>query len=863
MDSKAIGADVKKVLLSKISLGKSFGVDKELQQTAKNFLSLGKISHDLNVTNQNIIRLVKAFGIEAREKEDAHFLKQDQREINFKVRQDKYIDSKVKKQDSDDGGGPKGGLVRQAFRKKVTQFIRDIKAKVLKKLRHDKTFKEIYRAYNKYKKLITEFLKKIDFRKILNDWFKEKAKNLGKFLVEKGKIVLKAIGNGLKKLIPKLGGKALAKFSARAATIAAAGAGTLGIGSLIVTIGFILWDAVDGAIEEMTRTDREGNWFVGAVSGIFSGLTFGLIDTKDIADQIYIFTDWLGSLWIKIKDVLTKSFDFVNKTLTDFIEPYLKSLGKTFDMKSKQAEYDKQVDEEQIRIEKEKKAAEEAERKEAEYITNLANENRKKVELKKQLVKDIEHLNSEEEKIKKVIEYYEKINAIKQKIAGSTQQFLNEKVLPILPKRVRDAVAAPAPAAKTEKPEQPNAVPKSFGAVVNPYASQTPRPEQPSAIPKSFGNVVNPYEGQESHPAPKPPEPVPVKPKEGTPEWFAINDTNINSWVNAVYQKKEKLEAVPKVYLPYVNKRLSVLNKEVPKEAPTTPTIKQEPVPTAPAKTGEWEEGSSSKGKVADAKAWINSLWQGTVAAAKKMDVPPLALLGQWAIESSWGTKITGDYNYFGIKSFGKGPQRLVDTTEANLTKAQIQFYKDKGWFIKDLGGGKVRVKDLFKSFSSPEDAISGYVDFLTNNARYKGVFGSKTPEEFGTKLKNAGYATDTTYAEKIVSMVNSVKKRLSNDQVALIDKPDTGTKNVSKAVGGQDTDILSNAFTVVEPETGKKMIYDSKEMFLGHRQQMKPTEYDVTNITEVGNINILKFKNVPQQKEVQAANLLLNRVTC
>ena len=88
---------------------------------------------------------------------------------------------------------------------------------------------------------------------------------------------------------------------------------------MIVTIGFILYDAVTGAIEEMTRTDREGNWFVGALAGVFSGITFGLIETRDIADQLYIFTDWLSGIWSKLRDIVWQSFDFVGKKITDFI----------------------------------------------------------------------------------------------------------------------------------------------------------------------------------------------------------------------------------------------------------------------------------------------------------------------------------------------------------------------------------------------------------------------------------------------------------------------------------------------------------------------------------------------------------------
>mgnify|MGYP000979423350 CR=1 FL=1 len=58
-------------------------------------------------------------------------------------------------------------------------------------------------------------------------------------------------------------------------------------------------------------------------------------------------------------------------------------------------------------------------------------------------------------------------------------------------------------------------------------------------------------------------------------------------------------------------------------------------------------------------------------------------------------------------------------------------------------------------------------------------------------------------------------------------------------------------------------MIYDSKEIFLGHRNQKKPKEYDMTNITEVQNTNVVKFKHTEKEKEISVTDLLLSRVTC
>ena len=117
--------------------------------------------------------------------------------------------------------------------------------------------------------------------------------------------------------------------------------------------------------------------------------------------------------------------------------------------------------------------------------------------------------------------------------------------------------------------------------------------------------------------------------------------------------------------------------------------------------------------------------------------------------------------------------------------------------------------------------------------------------------------------ADKINKIFNTNETTKSQLLAAEKKEAKEGNLKYLEGVGGQDTDILSNAFTVVEAETGKKMIYDSKEIFLGHRNQKKPTDYDVINITEVDNTNILKIKNVKQEKQTSVTDLLLSRVTC
>jgi len=65
--------------------------------------------------------------------------------------------------------------------------------------------------------------------------------------------------------------------------------------------------------------------------------------------------------------------------------------------------------------------------------------------------------------------------------------------------------------------------------------------------------------------------------EKGTEQWLKVNDPNINSWVDAVYEGRHKIGAVPGVYLPYVKERLAK------KPAKATPTPPAKPSATTPA----------------------------------------------------------------------------------------------------------------------------------------------------------------------------------------------------------------------------------------------------------------------------------------
>ena len=69
--------------------------------------------------------------------------------------------------------------------------------------------------------------------------------------------------------------------------------------------------------------------------------------------------------------------------------------------------------------------------------------------------------------------------------------------------------------------------------------------------------------------------------EKGTEQWLKVNDPNINSWVDAVYEGRHKIGAVPGVYLPYVKERLA---KKPAKATPTTTAGATNPPPGATTK---------------------------------------------------------------------------------------------------------------------------------------------------------------------------------------------------------------------------------------------------------------------------------------
>lgn len=134
--------------------------------------------------------------------------------------------------------------------------------------------------------------------------------------------------------------------------------------------------------------------------------------------------------------------------------------------------------------------------------------------------------------------------------------------------------------------------------------------------------------------------------------------------------------------------------------------------------------------------------WYATAkAVADRLFVPVEAILGQWALETDWGNSV--------IKGtgFNIGNIKVGSSWAGN----SVQAY-DK----------REKSNDFYRVYNSPDQFANDYVNLINAN-RFKNAIGSRTPQEYFTKLQSGKlkYATDPDYVKSATATANSVSKTM------------------------------------------------------------------------------------------------------
>lgn len=130
---------------------------------------------------------------------------------------------------------------------------------------------------------------------------------------------------------------------------------------------------------------------------------------------------------------------------------------------------------------------------------------------------------------------------------------------------------------------------------------------------------------------------------------------------------------------------------------------------------------------------FISSVREATTDIVAGTGIFPEVAIAQAALETGYGGNVAGD-NFFGIK--GKG--QTFTTHE-------------------EIDGKMVKMQDSFEVHTGYAGSVRSYVDFLQRNPRYTDALSASTPQEQAKALQEAGYATDSEYANKLISIMKRI----------------------------------------------------------------------------------------------------------
>ena len=167
----------------------------------------------------------------------------------------------------------------------------------------------------------------------------------------------------------------------------------------------------------------------------------------------------------------------------------------------------------------------------------------------------------------------------------------------------------------------------------------------------------------------------------------------------------------------------------------------------------ESNASTSSSGGSATAtqslEEFIDKYGQMAFDSGKKYGLPYEAILAQGALESAYGRSglTQKANNFFGIKAGSSWTGDVIYLQTGEETP----------------GGGMITVKAAFRKYPSAAEGWDGYGQFITQNPRYKSALSYPgNPEAYLQAIKNAGYATDSQYVAKNMTLVRQIVTYIS-----------------------------------------------------------------------------------------------------
>ena len=141
---------------------------------------------------------------------------------------------------------------------------------------------------------------------------------------------------------------------------------------------------------------------------------------------------------------------------------------------------------------------------------------------------------------------------------------------------------------------------------------------------------------------------------------------------------------------------------------------------------------------------FIQNLVPSSQKAYQLYQVLPSISLAQAILESDWGESGLSQnyYNLYGVKAGAAEPSVQLETSE----------YIDGNW---------ITIMASFRVYNSWAESVEAHAKLLTNGVDwypklYEPVLKAKNYKEAAHALQKAGYATDPTYAQKIIHVIET-----------------------------------------------------------------------------------------------------------
>ncbi|NDV13040.1 flagellar assembly peptidoglycan hydrolase FlgJ [Crenobacter caeni] len=168
----------------------------------------------------------------------------------------------------------------------------------------------------------------------------------------------------------------------------------------------------------------------------------------------------------------------------------------------------------------------------------------------------------------------------------------------------------------------------------------------------------------------------------------------------------------------------------------------------AAAEGGEGATAGSqgAQGYGEGARAFVETVLPHARRAAEKLGVDPMLIVSHAALESGWGKRVIrhadgrDSYNLFGIKATGNWQGDAVATLTTEF-----------------VGSSARKQVEPFRAYPSLAAAFDDYAALIAGNPRYRAALGSGNDMgAYARALKDGGYATDPSYAGKLVAVARN-----------------------------------------------------------------------------------------------------------